>query len=181
MLLVPTPTTQSHQDEELSCPSAAEAQDATDSTPAAQNVCPESTPSLKNLSADRASVRPSNRPPVLPSFPGSADTSISCSSPSGCLSCPGCVDSSSVSRHGGALHRHGHWSGAGALSADGQAAIFYSHAGLCSKFSFGTKVYFTCSLTCCRSQPPFSCDPFPIHQPHPNPPTTPSMADHLAG
>lgn len=116
---------------------------------------------------------PSNRPPVLPSFPGSADTSISCSSLSSCLSCPGCVDSSSVSRHGGALRRHGQWSGACALSADGQPAIL-SHAGLRSKFSFTTKVYFTCSLTCCSSQSLFSCDPFPI-------PTSPSIGDHLAG
>lgn len=116
---------------------------------------------------------PSIRPPVLPSFPGSADTSISCSSLSSCLSCPGCVDSSSVSRHGGALRRHGQWSGACALSADGQPAIL-SPAGLRSKFSFTTKVYFTCSLTCCSSQSLFSCDPFPI-------PTSPSIADHLAG
>lgn len=79
--------------------------------------------------------RPSNRPPVLPSFPGSADTSISCSSLSSCLSRPSWVDSSSVSRHGGALCRHGQWSAACALSADGQAAIL-SRAGLRSKFSF---------------------------------------------
>lgn len=47
---------------------------------------------------------------------------------SSCLSCPGCVDSSSVSCRRSVLLRHGHWSDACTLSADGQATILsFSH------------------------------------------------------
>lgn len=102
------------------------------------NPCRRKRPSRINPISQKLALltgRPSNRPPVLPSFPGSADTSISCSSLSSCLSRPSWVDSSSVSRHGGALRRHGQWSAACSLSADGQAAIL-SRAGLRSKFSF---------------------------------------------
>lgn len=70
--------------------------------------------------------------PFLPSFPGSADIP---SAPSfcqsvclaSCLSCPGCVDSSSVSCRRSVLLRHGHWSDACTLSADGQATFSFSH------------------------------------------------------
>lgn len=91
------------------------------------------------------SVRPSTYLPVLPSFPGSADSQLLLSvhlsvRPSSCLSCPGSVDRSSVSCRRSVLLRHGHWSDSCTLSADGQATIF-AHFSL--KFSFPSKVYFT--------------------------------------
>lgn len=84
---------------------------------------------------------PSTYLPVLPSFSGSADSSISHFFLSGCRSCPGCVDSSSVSCRRSVLLRHGHWSDACTLSADGQATIL-SHTSFFLKFSLPSKVYF---------------------------------------
>ncbi len=76
---------------------------------------------------------------------------------SSCLSCPGCVDSSSVSCRRSVLLRHGHWSDACTLSADGQATILSHTFFFSSNFLFLSKVYFTRSLACRSSQPLFAC------------------------
>lgn len=101
-------------------------------------------------------------------------SSSSCPSvcPSSCLSCPGCVDSSSVSCHHSVLLRHGHWSDACTLSADGQATVL-SHTTFfffSTIFSLFEKVYFSCfpslaaafnlsfSVICLQLHPPLIAD-----------------------
>lgn len=71
--------------------------------------------------------------PVLLSLPGSSDSSINPFFLSVCLSCLGCVDSSSVSCRRSVLLRHGQWSDACTLSADGQVTIL-SHTFFPQKF-----------------------------------------------
>lgn len=115
----------------------------------------------------------SDHPPICLSFHPSLALLTVPSAPSfcpsvclsSCLSCPGCVDSSSVSCRRSVLLRHGHWSDACTLSADGQATILFH------TFSFPSKVYFTRSLTCHSSQSLFFC--------HQSPSPSSFIADHL--
>lgn len=69
--------------------------------------------------AIRLSFHPSLALLTVPSAPAFCPSVC----PSSCLSCPGCVDSSSVSCRRSVLLRHGHWSDACTLSADGQATV----------------------------------------------------------
>lgn len=83
------------------------------------------------------SVRPSTYLPVPLSFLFSSDSSINLLflsiRLSICLPCLGCVDSSLVSCRRSVFLRHGHWSDACTLSADGQVTIL-SHTFLLSYF-----------------------------------------------
>lgn len=145
-------------------------------------VCPPETNLTAPHRLPHLSVRPSTYPPVLPSFPGSADSSISPPFSSvrlsGCLSRPGCVDSSSVSCRRSVLLRHGHWSDACTLSADGQATVPSRARHRLPRphlkfFPLCSKVYFAESLSLAAALGLFSCDLFP------SPPPPPFMADHL--
>lgn len=59
---------------------------------------------------------------------------------SDCLPLLGCVDSSSVSCHCRVLLRHGHWSNAWTLLADGQVTVL-SHTFILQKFLSPSKVF----------------------------------------
>lgn len=88
---------------------------------------------------------------------------------SGCLSCPGCVDSSSVSCRRSVLLRHGHWSDACTLSADGQATIL-SHTFFSSNFLAPQKFILPDPSLAAALNLSF-CDLFPS--------PSPFIADHL--